>query len=45
MIITIKCELSEEWGELGEKKLNELADFLSEFFNGTCEYFEVERGK
>lgn len=43
MIVEIKCELSENCEKLGEEKMHELADFLSEFFNDTYEYFEVER--
>ena len=43
MIVNITCELTKDCGKIGESKLHELADFLSEFFNGTCEYFSIER--
>ena len=45
MIVDIHCELTKDCDKISESKLHELADFLSEFFDGNCEYFSVERKK
>lgn len=42
MVVVIKCELSEPC-ELNESKIHDLADYLNDIFEGTCEYFEVEK--
>lgn len=43
MKVVISCELTEDCGKINASKINELADFLSEFFNDTCECFSVEK--
>lgn len=43
MKVIITCELIEDIEKLNASKLNELSEFLQEFFNGTCECFDVER--
>lgn len=43
MKVIITCELTEDIEKLNASKLNELSEFLQEFFNGTCECFDVER--
>lgn len=43
MKVIITCELTEDIEKLNANKLNELSEFLQEFFDGTCECFEVER--
>lgn len=45
MKVIITCELTEDIEKLNASKLNELGEFLQEFFNNTCECFEVERKK
>lgn len=43
MTVIITCELTEDIEKLNASKLNELSELLQEFFNGTCECFDVER--
>ena len=43
MIVTIKCELTKDCGSFNGAQIYELSDFLDEFFEGTCESFEIER--
>ena len=43
MKVVIECELTEDCGKISASQINEIADFLAEFFNGKCECFSVEK--